>query len=44
VQADNLAADERLTEAATAALAIFAVGMLQVILLSTTIARSRPGA
>ena len=43
VQAYNLAADERLTEAATAALAIVAVGILPVILLSKTIAKSRPG-
>jgi iron(III) transport system permease protein len=43
VQAYNLAADERLTEASTAALAIVAVGILPVILLSKTIARSRPG-
>ena len=43
VQAHNLAADERLAEAATAALSIVAVGILPVILLSKTIARSRPG-
>jgi iron(III) transport system permease protein len=43
VQAYNLAADERLTEASTAALAIVAVGILPVILLSKTIAKSRPG-
>jgi iron(III) transport system permease protein len=43
VQAYNLAADERLTEASTAALTIVAVGILPVILLSKTIARSRPG-
>jgi iron(III) transport system permease protein len=43
VQAYNLAADERLTEASTAALAIVAVGILPVIVLSKTIARSRPG-
>jgi iron(III) transport system permease protein len=42
VEADNLAADERLSEAATAALAIVAMGILPVILLSKTIARSRP--
>ena len=38
-----LAANERLTGAATAALAIVAVGILPVILPSKTIARSRPG-
>jgi iron(III) transport system permease protein len=43
VQAYNLAADERLTEASTAALAIVAVGILPVIVLSKTIAKSRPG-
>ncbi|MDZ7714068.1 MAG: DUF3616 domain-containing protein [Rhodovibrio sp.] len=43
VQAYNLAADERLTEASTAALAIVAVGILPVILLSKTIAKCRPG-
>jgi len=43
VQAHNLAADERLGEAAVPALAIVAVGILPVILLSRTIARSRPG-
>jgi iron(III) transport system permease protein len=42
VQAYNLAADERLTEASTAALAIVAVGILPVILLSKKIAKSRP--
>lgn len=44
VQAFNLAADERLTEAAAPALTIVAVGILPVIILSRTIARSRPGA
>jgi iron(III) transport system permease protein len=44
VQAYNLAADERLTEASTSALAIVVVGVLPVILLSRAIARSRPGA
>ncbi|SDF55945.1 iron(III) transport system permease protein [Limimonas halophila] len=44
VQAFNLASDERLTEAATPALTIVAVGILPVIILSKTIARSRPGA
>ena len=43
VQAHNLAADERLAEASTAALTIVAVGIIPVILLSKTIARSRPG-
>ncbi len=43
VQAYNLASDERLTEASTAALTIVAVGILPVIVLSKTIARSRPG-
>ena len=43
VQAYNLASDERLTEAATASLAIVAVGVLPLILLSRTIARARPG-
>lgn len=43
VQAFNLAADERLTEASTAALAIVAVGILPLIVLSRAIARARPG-
>ncbi|MFN4090310.1 MAG: ABC transporter permease [Alphaproteobacteria bacterium] len=43
VQAYHLAQDERLAEASTAALAIVAVGLLPVLLLSRTIARSRPG-
>ena len=43
VQAHNLAADERLGAAAIPALAIVAVGILPVILLSRTIARGRPG-
>ena len=43
IQAYNLASDERLTEAATASLAIVAVGVLPLILLSRTIARARPG-
>jgi iron(III) transport system permease protein len=41
VQAYNLAADERLAEAATASLAIVAVGLLPVVLLSRSIARTR---
>jgi iron(III) transport system permease protein len=44
VQAYNLASDERLSEASTAALAIVAVGILPVVVLSRAIARSRPGA
>lgn len=43
VQAHNLAADERLTQASTPALTIVAVGLLPVILLSRQIARSRAG-
>src|SRR3546814_9597372 len=43
VQAYNLAADERLTEAATPALTIVAVGVLPLIILSRRIARSRHG-
>ncbi|MDX1711749.1 MAG: iron ABC transporter permease [Rhodovibrionaceae bacterium] len=43
VQAHNLAADERLAEASAPALAIVAVGVLPVIVLSRAIARSRPG-
>ena len=43
VQAYNLASDERLTEASTASLAIVAVGILPLILLSRTIAHARPG-
>ena len=39
----TLASDERLAEASTAALAIVAVGILPVILLSRAIAGSRPG-
>lgn len=42
-QAHQLAADERLREAATPALAIVATGLLPVLLLSRAIARSRPG-
>jgi iron(III) transport system permease protein len=41
VQAYNLAADERLAEAATASLAIVAVGLLPVVILSRSIARAR---
>lgn len=43
VRVYQLASDERLTEAATGALAIVAVGILPVILLSLSIGRSRPG-
>ncbi len=39
----RLATDERLAEASTAALAIVAVGLLPVIVLSLAIARSQPG-
>jgi len=44
VQAYNLASDERLIESSTASLAIVAVGILPLIVLSRAIARSRPGA
>lgn len=43
VRAFELASDERLADAANAALAIVLVGLLPVILLSRAIARSRPG-
>jgi len=43
VQAHNLAADERLTQASTASLMIVAAGVIPVVLLSRRIARSRPG-
>ena len=43
VRVYTLASDERLTEAATGALAIVAVGIVPVILLSLSISRSRPG-
>ncbi len=43
IQAYNLASDERLTEASTASLAIVAVGVLPLIVLSRAIAQSRPG-
>ncbi|MFW6027349.1 MAG: ABC transporter permease [bacterium] len=43
IQAYRLASDERLAEASTASLAIVAVGLLPIILLSRTIMRSRPG-
>ena len=44
VQAYNLAADERLAEASTSALAIVAVSLLPLIVLSRRIARSRTAA
>jgi iron(III) transport system permease protein len=44
VRVYTLANDERLAEASTAALAIVAVGILPVFLLSRAIAASRPGA
>lgn len=43
VQTYNLAADERLAEAAVPALAIVLVGLIPVIMLSNLIARSRTG-
>jgi iron(III) transport system permease protein len=41
VQAYNLAADERLAEAATASLVIVAVGLLPILVLSRAIRRTR---
>lgn len=43
IQAYRLASDERLAEASTASLAIVAVGLLPIILLSRSVMRSRPG-
>jgi iron(III) transport system permease protein len=43
VQAYRLASDERLEQASTPSLAIVAVGLIPVLLLSARIARSRPG-
>ncbi|MCH4563853.1 iron ABC transporter permease [Halomonas sp. EGI 63088] len=43
VRAHSLASDERLAEASTASLAIVAVGIIPVILLSMALRRSRPG-
>jgi iron(III) transport system permease protein len=43
VRAFELASDERLADASTAAIAIVLVGIIPVILLSRTIAHSRPG-
>ncbi|ABE57913.1 MULTISPECIES: ABC transporter permease [Chromohalobacter] len=44
VRAHNLAADERLAEAASSSLAIVLVGVIPVILLSRAIRHARPGA
>jgi iron(III) transport system permease protein len=44
VRVYRFAADERLAEASTAALAIVVVGLIPVILLSRAIAHARPGA
>ena len=43
IRAHELASDERLAEASTASLAIVAVGIVPVILLSRAMGRSRPG-
>ncbi|MGF1614619.1 MAG: ABC transporter permease [Gammaproteobacteria bacterium] len=43
VRAYELASDERLSQASSAALAIVAVGILPVIILSRALTRSRPG-
>ncbi|WP_188873739.1 ABC transporter permease [Iodidimonas muriae] len=43
VQAHNLAADERLAEAATPALTIVIVGLIPVVILTRLIGQSRPG-
>jgi len=43
IRAYRLASDERLAEASTASLAIVAVGILPIVLLSRAIARARPG-
>ncbi|WP_086830800.1 ABC transporter permease [Halomonas aestuarii] len=43
IRAHSLAADERLAEASTSSLAIVAVGILPVVLLSIAMRRSRPG-
>ena len=43
VRTYELASDERLADASSAALTIVLVGIIPVILLSVTIARSRPG-
>jgi len=43
VRAFELASDERLMDSASAAIAIVAVGILPVIILSRSISRARPG-
>ncbi|MEO1330286.1 MAG: iron ABC transporter permease [Pseudomonadota bacterium] len=43
IQAHRLASDERLLQASTPSLAIVAVGLIPVLLLSREIARARPG-
>ncbi|WP_119679968.1 ABC transporter permease [Indioceanicola profundi] len=43
VRVYTLASDERLAEASTAAIAIVAVGIIPVVMLSRAIAKSRPG-
>jgi iron(III) transport system permease protein len=43
VRTYQLAADERLAEAAAPALAIVLAGIVPVLLLARTLARSRPG-
>jgi iron(III) transport system permease protein len=43
VQAFNLASDERLTEASTAALTIVAAGLLPMMVLSRMMLRTRNG-
>jgi iron(III) transport system permease protein len=43
VRVFRLASDERLAEASTASLAIVAVGIVPVIVLSLAVAGSRPG-
>ncbi len=43
VRVHELASDERLADSSTAAIAIVLVGLVPVIMLSKTIARSRPG-
>ena len=43
VRAYELAADERLADSSTAALAIVLVGLIPVILLSAAVSRSRAG-
>lgn len=43
IRAFELASDERLEDAASAALAIVMVGILPVVMMSRAISRSRPG-